>query len=281
MIDLVILTGVSGAGKTTALLTFEELGYYIVDNLPIRLIDELFKEFTNNEKTYRKAVICFPLNEASEVYKCAKKYDKFNIIFLGLDSKEDVLIERYRLTRHVHPLQLKGLSLINAIKEDQNLINKIKSEFTHYVDTSKFLPSELRTYIYDITKGVFAKKMTVIFSSFGYKKSVPLDLDMIIDARVLVNPYWDDNLKHLTGLDEKVKDYVLKDKLTKDFLKRITNYLDLYLSSLDKAGRSLVNIGVGCSGGQHRSVVIANYLKEYYMDKYHALSEHRDIPRSK
>ena len=253
----------------------------IIDNIPTSLIKPLFDEFIANKKKYHKVVICVSLTDALFVYNEAKNYPDFNIMFIGLDAKYETLIERYRLTRHAHPLQAKGISLESALSEDRKQMDAIKGEFTHYLDTSKYNSAELRSHIYDITRGAFAKKMTIMFSSFGYKKTLPMDLDVIIDARVLPNPYWEDTLKELTGLDKRVQDYVLKSKLSKDFLKRVTSYLDLYFVELDKSGRSLVNVGIGCSGGQHRSVTLAEYLKKYYEDKYHTIAEHRDIPRSK
>lgn len=280
-IDLVILTGVSGAGKTTVTLVFEELSYYVVSNVPVALSKPLFDEFIANPAKYKKVLLSTSLNDCIEVYNEARKHIEFNVMFIGLDAKYETLVERYRLTRHAHPLQAKGLTLEQALNEDRKQMDLIKESFTHYVDTSKYSKTELRTHIYDITRGVFAKKMTVIFSSFGYKKTLPMDLDVIIDARILPNPYWEEDLKELTGLDKRVQDYVLDSKLSKEYLKKITNYLDLYLSELDKAGRSLVNIGIGCSGGQHRSVTLAIYLKNHYGDRYNTIVEHRDMPRSK
>ena len=278
MNNIVILTGVSGAGKTSATLIFEELGYYLTENVPSSLFSELFDEFSLEKPKYKNVFVATNIYDAELAYLEAKKHKNLNIMFVGLNASYDVLMERYRLTRHIHPLQMKGYSLEESIKKDHEDIYKIRDQFTHYVDTSKMTFNEMRKYFMDVVKGKSSQRMNVVFSSFGYKKSIPLDLDNIIDVRILPNPYWDEKLRPYTGLDKVIKDYVLGSELTKQFLKSITDLLDLYLKECDRAGRSIINVGVGCSGGQHRSVVIAEYLKDYYKDTYITSSEHRDIP---
>ncbi len=281
MNNLIILTGVSGAGKTSASIIFEELGYYLTENVPSDLYEALFLEFSKEKAKYKNVFMVANIVDALEAYELAIKQKNLNVTFIGLDASYEVLMERYRLTRHVHPLQQRGYSLEESIHKDHEEILKIRDRFTHYLDSSKMTFQEMRQYFYDLIKGKGSQKMNVVFSSFGYKMAIPLDLDYIIDVRILPNPYWEENLRPLTGLDKKIKDYVLNNELSQKYLNDITTLLDTYLSECEKAGRSMINVGVGCSGGQHRSVVISEYLKEYYSKKFITTSEHRDIPNKK
>ena len=281
MNNVIILTGVSGAGKTSASIIFEELGFYLTENVPAPLYNELFDELSKDKTKYKNVFVVTNIIDALEAYETAKKHKDLNVMFVGLDASYEVLMERYRLTRHIHPLQMKGYSLEEAIRKDHDAMLTLRNEFTHYLDTSKLTFNELRQYFYDVIKGKSSQRMNVVFSSFGYKMAVPLDLDYIIDARILPNPYWEESLRPLTGLDKPIKDYVLNSELSNRYLKDITTLLDTYLAECENVGRSIINVGVGCSGGQHRSVVIAEYLKNYYKDKYVTTSEHRDIPNKK
>ena len=281
MNNVIILTGVSGAGKTSASIVFEELGFYLTENVPSSLYDELFNEFAKTKTKYKNVFMVVNIIDALNAYEASKKHNDLNVMFIGLDASYEVLMERYRLTRHIHPLQMKGYSLEEAIRKDHEEMLKLRNDFTHYLDTSKLTFNELRQYFYDVIKGKSSQKMNVVFSSFGYKMAVPLDLDYIIDARILPNPYWEEELRPYTGLDKCIKDYVLNSEITDKYLKDVTNLLDTYLHECELLGRSIINVGVGCSGGQHRSVVIAEYLSSYYKDKYVTTSEHRDIPNKK
>ena len=281
MNNLVILTGVSGAGKTSATLIFEELGYYLTENIPSSLFDDLFNEFSKNEPNYKNVYLTVSLDDALEAFNKAKSHKNLNVMFVGLDATIDVLMERYRLSRHIHPLQLKGLSLDESLHQDHEKLRTLRQYFTHYFDTSKSTYNEMRLYFHDAIKGKTSKKLNVIFSSFGYKRSIPLDLDMIVDVRILPNPYWEESLREYTGLDEQIKHYVLYNEVSQKYLREITSMLDTYLQKCDESARSIINVGIGCSGGQHRSVVVAEYLKEHYKNKYIVHSEHRDIPNKK
>ena len=281
MNNLVILTGVSGAGKTSASLIFEELGYYLTENVPPSLFSQLFDEFSKEKRKYQNVFLSVNLIDAKEAFEEAKKHPNLHIMFVGLDATIDVLMERYRLSRHIHPLQAKGYSLDESLHRDHELLRELRPLFTHYLDTSKLTYNEMRLYFHDAINGKASKKLHVVFSSFGYKRSIPLDLDMIVDVRILPNPYWEESLREFTGLDEKIKRYVLDNDISHKYLQEITSMLDTYLAKCDESARSIINVGVGCSGGQHRSVVVAEYLKDYYKDKYVVRSEHRDIPNKK
>lgn len=278
MIKLVIITGVYGSGKSTALYTFEEAGYYVVDNIPLDVVKPLFETICNNRK-YEKVALSVPLEMANDCFELAKNYKNFDLHFLGITCSKEALNERYRLTRKRHPLQAQGYTLEQAIERDYSVLEKVRLNLTNYVDTSKIDIKEFSKYLHNSIMGIEGDKFSVMFMSFGYKKSVPQDIETVFDVRLLPNPYWVPELKDLTGLDQKVKDYVLNAKETKEYLAHVINYLNYYLEELKKSGKGHANIGIACSGGQHRSVAIAQYLSEYFADKYETSVSHRDIYR--
>ena len=278
MIELVIVTGVYGAGKTSAAQAFEEAGFYVTDNVPLEVVDSYFTEIARNPKRYPKVALTVDNEFAVETLKLAKKHREFSVKFLGITCDPVVLNTRYRLSRKIHPKQAKGMSLEQAIKIDLENVRKLTDLFDVLLDTSKMPKNEFRNRIYDAFVGE-GHKFMVSFFSFGYKVNVPQDIETVFDVRLLPNPYWVPELKEKTGLDEEVKDYVLKAPETKKFLENIVNYLDFYLEELKKNDRHHASIGIACSGGQHRSVVIAEYLANLYSKKYFTSVSHKDLPK--
>ena len=280
MIQLVIVTGVYGAGKTTAIQAFEEAGYFITDNVPVGVVDSYFDEIEKHPETYKKVALSVNLENAKETYDLAKKHKDFSIIFLGITCEESVLNERYRLSKKVHPKQPLGFTLEEAIHSDLKYARSLTDLFDIFVDSSRLAKKEFRNKIYEGIIGV-EKKFGVSFFSFGYKISVPQDIETVFDVRLLPNPYWVPELKEKTGLDQEVKDFVLNAPQTKDYLKHVIEYLDFYLEELKKNDRHHASIGIACSGGQHRSVVIAEYLAEHYSKKYYVSVTHKNLPGKK
>lgn len=277
MIDIVIITGVCGAGKTVCVQAFEESGYYITDNVPLATIKSLFDEFSKNEDKYKKVAIAVRLDIARDVFEIAKSYNNFYVEFLGLDCNEIKLRERFRLSRRLHPAQPFGLTLDEAIKNDYEAIQAIRDQFTYYLDTSNIMQNEMRRIIFREVIRDKGNEFTVSFVSFGYRRAIPQDIETVFDVRLLPNPYWVPALAQLTGKDEKVKEYVLNSEITKEYLEHVISYLDYYLAKLKNDGRKHAFIGVACSGGQHRSVVIADYLSSYFSKKYFVSVSHRDL----
>jgi len=276
MIELIIFTGVGGGGKSLAMQSFEESGYLVTDNLPIAVAEEYFKVIESDPKKYKKVAITVTLENAQETFELAKKHKSFDTKFVGITCAADVLNERFRLTRKLHPRQVEGLSLDECIKDDVNNIRPLREYFDFYIDTTKLSKNEFRNIIFDTCLG-HKHKFTVSFYSFGYKVSVPQDIETVFDVRLLPNPFWVPELKHKTGLDKEVIDYVLDAPETKVYLKNIIKYLDFYLEELKKNNRNHTSIGIACSGGQHRSVVISNYLCKYYSKKYVTNVSHKDL----
>lgn len=278
MINVVIITGVSGSGKSSTLYTFEEAGYYVIDNIPLDVAKPLFDTISTNRK-YEKVAIAIPLENANDIFKLARNYKDFDLHFLGLTCSKEALNERFRLSRKRHPLQSKGYTLSEAIERDYSILESVRLNLTNYIDTSKIDIKELKKILYNTIMGISGDKFSVMFVSFGYKKSVPQDIETVFDVRLLPNPYWVPELKELTGLDKKVQDFVLGAKETKEYLSHVIEYLNYYLEELKKSGKGHANIGIACSGGQHRSVAIAQYLCDYFAKKYETSVSHRDLYR--
>ena len=280
MIELVIVTGAYGAGKSLAAQAFEEAGFYVTDRIPLGVIDSFFNELQNNQDKYTRVALTVENDIALETYKKAKKYQEFSIKFLGITCDANTLNERYRLSRKVHPKEPHGMSLEEAINSDLDNMKKLRDYFDVYIDTAKMTKNEFRNRIYDAVIGK-EKKFTVAFISFGYKIAVPQDIETVFDVRLLPNPFWVPALREKTGLDQEVKDYVLNAPETKEYLKHVFAYLDFYLEELKKNDRKHATIGFACSGGQHRSVAIAEYVAKHYAEKYHTSVTHKDLPKNR
>ena len=277
MIELVIVTGAYGAGKSLAAQAFEEAGFYVTDRIPLEVVDAYFDELIKDPVRFARVALTVENDVALETYKKAKKHPEFSVKFLGVTCDAATLNERYRLSRKMHPKEPKGLSLDEAIKQDLDKMRELRDSFDVYIDTAKMTKNDFRNRIYDAVIGQ-EKKFTVAFTSFGYKVAVPQDIETVFDVRLLPNPFWVPELREKTGLDQEVKDYVLNAPQTKEYLKHVIEYLDFYLEELKKNDRKHANIGFACSGGQHRSVAIADFLAKHYSDRYHVSVTHKDLP---
>lgn len=280
MPELVILTGVSGAGKSTALFAFEEMGYYCVENIPAPLLASML-HLTQTDARYKKTLIAVNISDAQQAIDEAKKIAKLKFKVLCLDCTMAALLARYKLTRHVHPLQTQGCTLEKAIAMEKDDLEKIRSEVDVMIDTSGFEVVDFRRKVFANFQKSKDGLMTVSFVSFGFKYGVPSDVDMILDTRILTNPFYIHDLKALTGQDEPVKKFLGDLPKTEQLLDQMTDYLDFYLEANSAESRPYFVIGIGCSGGQHRSVYIAERLAAIYEEKYNTVVNHRDLMRSK
>lgn len=278
---LVILTGAFGAGKSTVVQAFEEMDYSIVENIPLLVVHDTLNAFLKDKVKYEKTVLVVSLDAAHETLALAKTYKDIEVFFLVLNASKAEILTRYKLTRHVHPLQAKGISLEDAIVHDRKLIEKIRPEADLFLDTTGFSPTELRRRVFINFKGLEKHYLTVSFISFGYKHGTPDDVEIVFDTRILDNPYWVTELKNCTGKDKAVQDYVLKSQKADELINNIETFLDFYLDAVKKEGRNFYSVGIGCSGGQHRSVTIAEILAKRYAKKYEVILIHRDAERFK
>lgn len=276
---IVIITGLSGSGKTVALRALEDSDFFCVDNLPIALID-LFVSIVSKNKELKKIGIGIDIREKgflSEIGNVLKTLrNKYRTEILFLEAEKDILLRRFKETRRPHPL---GGNIEDAIQIEKERLSLLKEEANRIVDTSSYTPHQLRQFVTSLYRGRKGKKlMTVVLISFGFKFGTPQNIDLLFDVRFLPNPNFVPELKTLKGTDKKVSDYVLKKQVTKAFLNKMKELIDFLIPLYIREGRSYLTIGIGCTGGNHRSPAIVErmqgYLKKHPID----LSiVHRDI----
>ena len=286
MPELVIVTGMSGAGRTEAMHAFEDLGYFCVDNLPASLIGELLSNTGlpgQPDEHRRLAVVCDARNRSffsglvDELESLKRQGISYRVLFL--DAADEKLIARYKSSRRRHPLCADGASIAQGIQRERDILFTLRENAHHVIDTTAMLPPQLKATI----KALFAPGedragLAVTVYSFGFKHGAPLDADLVIDVRFLPNPYYDPELRHLTGLDAPVRDYVLYRKETEEFLTCWRGLLDCVMPGYVKEGKQQLAIAVGCTGGQHRSVAIAESTADYLRSHGYRVSiAHRDL----
>jgi UPF0042 nucleotide-binding protein len=276
---IVILTGLSGSGKTVALRAIEDSGFFCVDNLPIALIGS-FASIISGDREIMKIGIGVDirekgsLSEINDVLKTLRKKYQTEVLFL--EAEKDVLIRRFRETRRPHPL---GENIDEVIPVEKERLAPLKEVADRVVDTSSLTPHQLRqlvTTFYGTRTG--KKAMNIIIISFGFKFGAPQNIDLLFDARFLPNPNFIPELKPLKGTDRQVSDYVLNNTTTRAYIKKIEGLVDFLIPQYSKEGRSYLTIGVGCTGGNHRSPAIAVKLKKHLSRHPVDLSVvHRDL----
>lgn len=289
MPEVVILTGMSGAGRTEAMHVFEDLGYYCVDNIPSKLIGELIDlNISESEegKPQRIAIVCDTRNRNFESFldEVQSLKDKgISCTLLFLDADDEKLIARYKSSRRRHPLCTDGTTIAEGIHQERILLSDIRDASDHVLQTSDMLPQELRNQIRSIFEGEAERKgLAVTVYSFGFKHGAPLDADLVMDVRFLPNPYYDQDLRHLTGLDSPVRDFVMMRSETIEFNKKWRSLLDVLMPGYIAEGKQQLAIGVGCTGGQHRSVALAESTGDYLKSKGYRVSvAHRDLSLAK
>lgn len=283
---VVIVTGMSGSGKMTAMKLLEDQGYYCIDNLPIRLIDkfmELLSAPGNDISKLCLGIDCRSdrsFDYATKVFAAmkAKGYD-YQILFL--EASDEVIIKRYKETRRVHPLAPNG-RVEDGIERERQILKDLKAQADFVIDTSNLLVRELREELIRIfQENRNYNSLIVNILSFGFKYGIPTDADLIFDVRFLPNPYYIDSLKALTGNDAPVHDYVMSFPQTREFLNKLVDLISYLLPYYVKEGKNQLVIGIGCTGGQHRSVTLADELYKALKDKgdYGTSLMHRDIRR--
>jgi RNase adapter protein RapZ len=282
--DLVVITGMSGAGRTEAMHAFEDLGYFCIDNLPPSLLINLVALAGTGDGGHRKlAVVCdlrsrefFP-----ELLDELKRIDQMGLTHsvLFLDTEDAELLTRYKTTRRRHPLCDDGMTISAGIQRERALLNEAREVANYVINTTNLSAQDLRKRIrslYTVTSE--QDDLNVSVFSFGYKHGAPLDADIVIDVRFLPNPYYEADLRTLTGLDAAVARFILDKPETEEFLACWHQLLDVVMPGYIKEGKRYLSIGVGCTGGQHRSVCLAQTTYGYLKDKgYRATITHRDI----
>ena len=282
---LVIVTGMSGAGKTVALKMLEDIGFYCVDNLPISLVDK-FVQLVSGGTDIKKTALGLDIRSGEELENLDEILENWrgsdlDVQVLFLDANDAVLIKRYKETRRVHPLAGAG-RLENGIEKEREKLAFLKNEADYIIDTSMLLTRELRKELEKIfLQDARYKNMYVTVLSFGFKYGVPEDADLVFDVRFLPNPYYDEHLRPLTGQVQAVRDYVMRGTTAEIFLKKLYDMIDFLLPNYINEGKNQLVIAVGCTGGKHRSVTIARALYEHLeaVGEYGIRIDHRDIEK--
>lgn len=286
MPDFVIVTGMSGAGRTEAMHVFEDLGFFCVDNLPAKLMPDLLKlNGATGEGGARKrlAVVCDARN-GDYFGTLVDKLDELDAAgvehaVLFLDADDERLVSRYKSSRRRHPLCTDGTTIAQGIERERMLLRGIRERADHVVDTSDMLPQKLRATLRELfATGQEKKGLSVTVFSFGFKHKAPADADLVMDVRFLPNPYYDPELRVLTGLDAPVRDFVMLRDETIEFKKRWHELLDVLMPGYVAEGKQQLAIAIGCTGGQHRSVAIAESTGDYLKSRGYRVSvAHRDL----
>ena len=286
MPELVIVTGMSGAGRTEAMHILEDLGYFCIDNLPASLIDNVLalSELTSEDQVGRRiAVVCdarhgsFFLSLKDELAKLEREGVDYQIIFL--EASDEKLVARYKSSRRRHPLCEDGTTIGQGIQRERSMLFSLREAANVVIDTTDMLPQQLRVQIRShFSSGEERKGLAVTVYSFGFKHGAAADADIVMDVRFLPNPYYDPELRPLTGLDAPVRDYVMVRGETEDFMKRWKDLLDSIMPGYVTEGKQQLAIAIGCTGGQHRSVAVAEVTGDYLKTKGYRVSvAHRDL----
>lgn len=280
MKNVVVIAGPSGSGLSSVEFVFEELGYLVIKNPTVNSINAVVDDLLNEKSELNNFCLMLNAGSGNEIFKILKKRNDANYRFIVLNCSEYELNKRYALSRHVHPRSARfKLSLTDAIKLDIKDILDIVNEADLYVDTSSLSVKQLRAIVYKFLEGIEDDKLlSVTFISFGIKNGIPQGIDTFLDTRMIPNPYWNEKLKELNGADQPVIDYMMSFEVTKEVLENFKGYLSTSLEEVAKDGRSSYTVGIACSGGQHRSTFVANYLADYFSKKYRTQVIHRDSP---
>lgn len=286
MKDLVLLTGVSGAGKSTAMGFMEDIGYYCIDNMPAELVST-FISLIEKSDSYNKIAIVTDVRSRGVYNEFRKNVQKlmdsndYTVRTIYLDIKNHVALRRYKLTRRKHPYADKfNGSIEDALKYEKEILAPVREKAGYVIDTSDLTANQLRERLAQILLGDDKEVMNLHVMSFGFKHGIPTDADFVLDVRCLPNPYWIESMRDKTGLDQEVKDYVFSFEEAHEIFERLKSLLD-YLNPLYiREGKSQIVIAIGCTGGNHRSVVFAEALKDYFSRKWDNVTvNHRDINR--
>jgi UPF0042 nucleotide-binding protein len=281
---LIIVSGRSGSGKSVALRVLEDLGYYCVDNIPINLLPALTHTVIND---YENVAVSLDVRNLPKDPKDIPEIIEYlpsavDVTTLYLDADDNDLIRRFSETRRLHPLIKKNIALDQAIALEKELLVPISINADLYINTSQLSPHQLADLVRERILGKKTGSMVLVFESFGFKHGIPADADYVFDARFLPNPFWEQELKPYTGLEQPVKDFLVSQPIVTKFIWQINSFMMTWLPHLERNNRSYVTIAIGCTGGKHRSVYIAELLaNNFRKEQKDVQTHHRDIEKSK
>jgi len=283
-LKLVIVTGLSGAGKTEALRNLEDLGFFCVDNLPPNLISKFAELLANSGQQITKIALVMDVRGGhffSTFFDSLKYLDEegYNYEILFLEASDETLVRRFKQTRRKHPLSKEG-RVLEGILEERKLLYDIRGIASKIIDTTDMTPMQLREQIQDLFGQERGRFLLITVMSFGFKYGLPLDADLVLDVRFLPNPHYSENLRSKTGEDVDVEDYVMRFSETRSFLAKLSDLLLFLLPYYVREGKSHLVVAVGCTGGKHRSVALARRIGEIIKSEGYRVSvKHRDVSR--
>jgi len=282
-LKFVIITGLSGAGKSQAIKFLEDLGFFCVDNLPPALILKFAEICSQTRGGIEKVAIVTDIRGGKFFDQLQSSLEElevegFNYEILFLDASDETLIKRYKTSRRMHPLAKDG-RIIRGIKAERKKLEEIKKKSNYIIDTTNMSTKQLQQEIVHIfVEGGKSEKIIINIISFGFKYGIPLDADLVFDVRFLPNPYYIEPMKKLSGNDEDVREYVMSWPEAKEFMNKLMDMIEFLIPHYIKEGKSQLVVAIGCTGGRHRSVTMANILSERLKEKNHrVIVEHRDI----
>jgi len=287
-VQLIIITGLSGAGKATAARVFEDLAFNVIDNLPPHLLPQLVQEFRSGARVAKTPKLAVVIDTRSgplladlpeSLEQLARKKTDPHVLFL--ESSDAVLVHRFKETRRPHPLFSANGGILAGIEAERVALQRIREHANNIIDTSGMNPQELRNTIYNAySESDKIRRLTVTVEAFGFKYGIPLDADLVFDVRFLKNPHYIDELRPFDGRDKKIDEYVMSDPDSAPYLDKLFGLIDFSLPRYIEEGKAYLTIAIGCTGGQHRSVVVAERLAEYIRSRgYYVLAHHRDLAK--
>ncbi|MBE2896670.1 RNase adapter RapZ [Pasteurellaceae bacterium HPA106] len=263
---LIIISGRSGSGKSVALRALEDIGYYCVDNLPLVLLNQLVDILAKNQSAVAISLDIRNMPHDPDVLNqvLAQLPEPVNVKIIFLDTDKNVLVRRYSDTRRLHPLSIENIPLDSAIALERERLDPLFQHADLVIDTSAISTHDLAEKLRQFIQGTGEKPLNIVFESFGFKYGIPINADYVFDVRFLPNPHWDPELRPQTGLDEGVIDFLNRHSEVHNFIYTTRNYIETWLPMLEQNNRSYLTIAIGCTGGKHRSVYIAQQLGEYF-----------------
>ena len=278
----VIVTGLSGSGKSEAMKSLEDIGFYCVDNLPPALLPKFAEICYQAQSGMEKVALGIDIRG----YKFFKDLNNsleylntngFSFEILFLEAEDEVLVRRYKMTRRRHPLSTED-NILEGIQRERSIVEDLKKRASHIINTTNMKAKDLKEQIVDIYEmGKDLENMVISVTSFGFKHGIPIDADLVLDVRFLPNPYYVEDLREKTGENQEVQEYVMDSEVSEEFLKRTLDFLDFLVPQYIEEGKDHLVVAIGCTGGKHRSVTIANKIFDYLKSKeYKVFKKHRD-----
>lgn len=284
-LELVIITGMSGAGKTVAIQSFEDMGYFCIDNMPPSLIPKFWELIKESGKVTKIALVVDLRSRSffEEIQSMLIDIENTNFIdtrMLFLDASDNELVSRYKETRRAHPLAMDGL-VTEGIRKERAILNDLKTRASIVIDTTSLTPRQLREKINQEFRASHETGFRIEILSFGFKYGLPIDADIVMDVRFLPNPHYIPELRPLTGKDEPVYDYVMSFSETEEFYQQFSTLLQTIMPGYVKEGKSSLTVAIGCTGGQHRSVALSERIGAVLAEDYRVNITHRDKDKRK